>query len=276
MMYIILIIIFGLIIGSFLTMLVHRMPIMLLQDWYSECQTFLKEYKPTSDKLNLALPCSHCPHCKTPIHWYHNIPLFGYMMQLGRCQHCHHKISLRYPLIELLAVLLPLLCFIHWGVSTQFYAATVLSWGLIVQSYIDIEHQIIPDQLTIPLLWIGLLVNINDTFTSLEHAVVGAAGGYLVFWLFAKLFHMITRKEGMGHGDFKLLAMFGAWVGWQMLPGIILISSFTGAIVGCINIGLRGKNKNTPIPFGPFIAFAGWISVVYGNTLLNWYLNLFR
>lgn len=274
---IILLIIIGLVVGSFISMLAYRIPIMLFRSWRRDCNEFLSEHAADKDlkkPMNLALPPSHCPHCEHAIKWYHNIPLLGYILQLGKCYYCKKQIPLRYPCIELLAAILPFLCYLQFGFDIHFYLATFLSWVMILQSYIDIEHQIIPDQITLSVLWIGLVANTFGVFTDINSAIIGAIAGYLSLWIFAKLFFLITKKEGMGHGDFKLLAMLGAWLGWQVLPLIILFSSFLGAVVGIAILLINKKDKNTPIPFGPFLAAAGWIVLVYGQPLMQTYLNL--
>jgi leader peptidase (prepilin peptidase) / N-methyltransferase len=260
-------IVFALMIGSFLTMLTYRFPRMLFQRWQKDCQLFLSEHPETAETetLNLALPCSHCPCCKTPLRWYHNIPLIGFIIQHGRCKHCLSRIPRRYVLIELLAVLLPLACYTHFHLSIAFYASVLFSWCLIVQSFIDIEHQIIPDELTIPMIWIGLVLNMNGVFTDIHAAIIGAIVGYVSLWIFAKLFYLLRKKEGMGHGDFKLFAMLGAWMGWQQLPMILLMSSFLGAVIGLTLLYIRGQDKDTPFPFGPYLAISGWIALLIKN-----------
>jgi len=274
---IILIIIIGLVVGSFISMLVYRIPVILFREWRKDCQLFLAEHpaeKDTKKPMNLALPSSHCPHCEQALKWYHNIPIVGYLIQGGRCTHCHKKIPLRYPIIELLATITPIFCYAQFGFTTSFYLTTFLSWIMILQSYIDIEHQIIPDQITLPILWLGLFINTFNVFTDINSAIFGAIAGYLSLWIFAKLFFLITKKEGMGHGDFKLLAMLGAWLGWQVLPLIILMSSLIGAITGIAILLIKKQDKNTPIPFGPFLALAGWITLIYGQPIIQTYLNL--
>jgi len=272
-----LIVIFSLVIGSFLSMLVYRIPIILFRSWYQECQLFLKEYIPKKHQqqtMNIALPRSHCPACEHPLKWYYNIPLLGYIIQRGRCRFCQQRIPLRYPIIEILSVILPLICLWQFGLSFKFYLSVIFSWCIILQSYIDLAHQIIPDQITIPMIWLGLCLNLENTFTDIHSAVIGAVAGYLFLWIFAKLFHLITKKEGMGHGDFKLLSMIGAWVGWQFLPIVILLSSFTGAILGIIILLIKKQHKNTPFPFGPYLAVAGWLTLLFGQTIWGWYMEL--
>lgn len=263
--------------GSFISMLVYRIPIMLFRSWREDCNVFFAEHplaKDTKKPMNLAFPCSHCPRCEHALKWYHNIPILGYIMQRGKCYYCKKSIPLRYPFIELLATILPVFCYLQFGFDLPFYFTTFLSWVMLLQSYIDIEHQIIPDQITLPVLWIGLFVNTFGVFTDINSAIIGAISGYLSLWIFAKLFFLITKKEGMGHGDFKLLAMLGAWLGWQVLPIIILLSSLSGAIIGIVILLIKKQGKNTPIPFGPFLALAGWITLIYGQVILQTYLTL--
>lgn len=259
-------------------MLVYRIPIILFRQWHAECQSFLSEYQnkfANKRKMNIALPRSHCPHCQQTLRWYHNIPLFGYLIQKGKCGFCHTSIAIRYPLIELAAAILPLICFIQFGNTLVFYFSCIFSWALILQTYIDIEHHIIPDQITLPMLWFGLLINLQHTFTDIQSAILGAVIGYLGLWLFARIFQLITKKEGMGHGDFKLLAMLGAWLGWQYLPFVVLLSSSLGAIIGIAILFVQKKHKNTPFAFGPYLAFAGWIVLLFGQPITQWYFNLF-
>lgn len=267
-----LLILLSLAIGSFLTMFVYRFPRMLFARWQKECHTFLKEHQTIPslpNPFNLAFPHSHCPHCQTPLKWFHNVPLLGFMLQKGHCTHCGKSISLDYPLIELLAVLLPLLCYLQFHQSIAFLAATLFSWCLLAQSYIDAKHHMIPDELTLPMVWFGLLINLHHTFTDIQSAIIGAIVGYIVLWLFAKLFYLIRKKEGMGYGDFKLFAMFGAWMGWQSLPFILLLSSFLGAVVGCCLILFKKRRHDVPFAFGPYLALAAWLNLVYGTNPLG-------
>lgn len=266
----------GLLVGSFLNVVIYRLPKMMESSWQTECRIVLGLNQP-GDKppaaFNLAFPHSHCPHCNTAIKPWQNIPLLSYALLRGRCGSCAARISPRYPIIELCAGLLAALAAWQLGFSLQMAAATVLVWTLLVLTVIDIDHQLLPDQLTLPLLWLGLLLNSQALFVPLFDAVWGAAGGYLLLWAVFHLFRLLTGKEGMGYGDFKLLAALGAWLGWQMLPMIILLSSLVGAVVGAALLAAQRKGRGTPIPFGPYLAGAGLIALFWGESLLNNYLQ---
>jgi len=273
--------IFGLIIGSFLNVVIFRLPKMLIHDWSNDCINFLGEQdnkfsykKIESDGVfNLAVPGSACPHCQHKISAFENIPLFSYLFLKGRCSECGTAISLRYPFIELLTGIISFMVVWHFGLTWQALYALFLSWNLIALSGIDFDHQYLPDSITLPLIWLGLLLNSFNTFVDLHSAVIGAIIGYLSLWCVFHLFKLLTKKEGMGYGDFKLLALFGAWFGWQSLAAIIMLSSIAGAIIGISLIVIKNQTLSKKIPFGPYLAIAGWIFMMYGNNLNNWYLH---
>lgn len=269
-----LIFIYGLAVGSFLNVVIYRLPIMLQHSWYNQCIDFLNLDKPFTrftDTFNLFKPNSHCPKCQIPINVFNNIPLLSYLLQRGRCTHCQQVISVRYPFVELISGLLAVYLAWHFGWSWQMAAVLILSWLLLCLIFIDIEHQLLPDSLTLSLLWLGLLANVWQLFIPLEDAVIGAAAGYSSLWLVANLFKWVSKREGMGYGDFKLLAALGAWAGWQLLPLIILLSSIAGAIVGLSLIVFKGHKRHTPIPFGPYLAIAGWIALLWGEPIIDVY-----
>ncbi len=266
----------GLIVGSFLNVIIHRLPIMLEQDWRVQCLEFLGQQEDSAGEkppLTLSKPRSRCPHCNHQIKVIENIPLISYLFLRGRCSGCGASISIRYPLIELLTCLLSLAVAWRFGISSQTAAALLLTWALITLSMIDFDHKLLPDSITLPLLWLGLLLSLWGIFTTPESAIVGAVAGYLALWSVFQLFKLITGKEGMGFGDFKLLALFGGWLGWQYLPQIIMLSSLIGAIIGLTLVLLRGRDRNVPIPFGPYLAIAGWISLLWGDRINQAYLN---
>lgn len=269
---IILLLLLALIIGSFLNVIIYRFPKMLYQNWHEQCKSFLAE-KPQDDMppINLCWPGSHCPHCKTSLKPWHNIPVISYLLQAGKCRFCQQRISIRYPIIELLSAGIAIFLLYLYGWSWHFASVLVLSWGFLALIFIDIDTQLLPDEISLSLLWLGLLLNTQNMFTDLPSAVYGAVGGYLSLWLVAKTFLLLTKREGMGHGDFKLLAVIGAWAGWQVLLPTLLMASFVGAVIG-IAIMLGGKLKRQqPIPFGPFLAIAGWICLIWGKPLLLWW-----
>jgi leader peptidase (prepilin peptidase)/N-methyltransferase len=267
---------FGLIIGSFLNVVIVRLPRMLANAWTAQCYEYLKQTPPTQNNApyNLVLPRSHCPKCSHMISAIDNIPVLSFLFLKGRCRHCQNPISWRYPLIEIVTAFLSLVVAYHFGLTWQTVAALILTWSLLVLTVIDLQEQLLPDDITLPLLWLGLIVNSQSLFTSLSSAVFGSVAGYLFLWSIYWLFKLLTRKEGMGYGDFKLLAMLGAWLGWQMLPVIILLSSVVGVIVGLTLIALKQLNKDQPIPFGPYLAMAGWLSLIWGDKLNQYYLKL--
>lgn len=278
----------GLIVGSFLNVVIHRLPLMMQLEWLANCREFIEEsYGSIPESLrknpeslpqppyNLAKPESHCPKCQRPVRWHENIPLISYLMLAGKCRGCKTRISVRYPVVELVTGLMSAATAWMLGVGLESLAALLLTWILISLTLIDFDHKLLPDQLTLPLLWLGLLINTQQIFVPLQDAVLGAVIGYLSLWSIYWLFKLLTGKEGMGYGDFKLLAALGAWMGWQSLLLIIILSSLVGAVVGIALITIRGRDRNIPIPFGPFLAAAGWIALLWGDRLLASYLSLY-
>ncbi|WP_133127339.1 prepilin peptidase [Legionella nagasakiensis] len=267
---------FSLAVGSLLNVIIHRLPLMLHEEWASQCRSLLQlpDEAPIK-KINLFFPRSFCPQCKNKIPFWHNIPLVSYCLLGGRCATCRQPISCRYPLVEALCLVLSLLAAWYFGFNITLIFALLFIWLLIVICFIDLQHQLIPDGLSLSLLWLGLIANIQALFTPLSVAVLSAAGAYLVLWLFIKLFYLLTGKIGMGQGDFKLFAAFGAWFGWIQLPFILLIASILGALTGLIYLKATRQTRDTPIPFGPFLCLAGLIALFHGNEIIRWYLNLF-
>jgi leader peptidase (prepilin peptidase) / N-methyltransferase len=263
----------GLLIGSFLNVVILRLPKMLEQDWAIQCSAFLEQPEPKHEKITLSTPNSTCPKCNHAIKPWENIPVISYLFLQGRCSQCKNKISIRYPLVELVTALLSVAVISVFGASYAGLAALVLTWILVALTMIDADTQLLPDNITLPLLWAGLILNYFGLFTTLPHALWGAIFGYLSLWSVFHAFKLITGKEGMGYGDFKLLAALGAWFGWQALPVIILLSSVVGAVIGISMIIIKGKDKNIPIPFGPYLAIAGWIYLIYGDELVRFWLN---
>ena len=258
----------GLIVGSFLNVLVHRLPPMMERRWQAEAREALDlpEF-PAGERFDLLLPPSHCPHCRHRLRAWENIPLLSYLLLRGRCSACKTRISPRYPLVELASAGLTVLAAWHFGVSASAAAFMLLSWGLLALSLIDIEHQLLHDALVLPLLWLGLIANAFGLFVPLDQALWGAVAGYLVLWSVYWVFRLVTGKEGMGYGDFKLLSMIGAWGGLQALPFTLLFSSLLGAVVGLILLRVQGRHVATPIPFGPYLALAGWIALLWGGQI---------
>ena len=265
---------FTLSVGSALNVIIYRLPQMLETEWRTECCELLKIDRPKPTQVNLFFPRSFCPSCKTMIPFWHNIPIISYCLLLGRCRHCHQPISYQYPLVELLCVVLSLLAAWHFGLTVPLLFVLPFLWILIVLFFIDLKHQILPDSLTLGLLWLGLIANTEGLFTTLPNAVISAGGAYLSLWIFIQLFYLATGKIGMGNGDFKLFAALGAWFGWTMLPLIIVLASLAGTVVGASYLKINQKTKETPIPFGPFLCFFGVIALFYGNHIINWYLRL--
>ena len=268
----------GLVIGSFLNVVIHRLPVMLERTWLRQCQEMSGAETSAADAeetYNLITPRSRCPHCNHNITALQNIPVISFLWLKGKCVACAHPISWRYPVVELLAAMLSMVVVWHFGITFAGGAALLFTWMLIALAIIDFDHQILPDNLTLPLIWIGLLVNLspNPTFAPLTSAVIGAIAGYLSLWSVFHIFKLITGKEGMGYGDFKLFAAFGAWLGWQNLPLIILLASLVGAIMGGALILVLGRDRQLPIPFGPFLCAAGWIALLWGSDLTRFYLQ---
>lgn len=274
-------ILFGLCIGSFLNVVIYRLPKMLEREWRSQCEDFLggaTTGHPDTNatrlpKYNLLVPRSACPACGHKITALENVPLASYLVLKGRCSSCKAKIGIRYPLVELLAGLLSGYVAWRFGASQAALSALLFCWALIALTFIDADTQLLPDTITLPLLWFGLMVNTGNTFTDLGSAVWGAVLGYLVLWLVYWLFRIVTGKEGLGYGDFKLLAALGAWMGWQMLPLIILLSATVGAVIGLAGIMIAGREKGARIPFGPYLAAAGFAALLWGKSLNEWYLG---
>lgn len=264
----------GLVVGSFLNVLIWRLPKMLERDWRQQAHDVLGLPGEASQPVyNLMLPHSECPHCAHRIRPWENIPLLSYLWLRGRCSACSAPISKRYPLTELACGLLSAFIAWHLGFGWPACLLIVLTWGLLAMSLIDTEHQLLPDVLVLPLLWLGLIVNSFGLFVTLHDALWGAVAGYLALWSVFWLFKLLTGKDGIGHGDFKLLALLGAWGGWQILPLTILLSSLVGAIIGVILLRLREQKTSTPIPFGPYLAIAGWIALLWGGQITDSYLQ---
>lgn len=266
----------GLCIGSFLNVVIHRLPKMMEQEWREQCAEICGNSASTADEaLGLAWPRSRCPHCRHSITALENIPLISYFLILkGKCSGCGSAISWRYPAIELFAALASGYVVWHFGPTVQGAGALLLVWALIALAAIDIDTQLLPDAITLPLLWLGLLFNLQGTYIDLTSAVIGAMAGYLILWSVFWAFKIATGKDGMGYGDFKLLAALGAWLGWQMLPAVILLSSVVGAMVGIGLIFATRHGRNVPIPFGPYLAAAGAIALLWGDRLTRTYLGL--
>ncbi|MDC3392842.1 A24 family peptidase [Luminiphilus sp.] len=260
----------GLVVGSFLNVVIHRLPKMMEAQWARDCADYRDEPLPSEEPLSLAYPGSQCPHCNTKIKPWQNIPVVSYLVLRGRCASCEAAISIRYPLVEIITALIWVICGLSFGVSNTLAGALLLTAVLVTLTAIDLDHQLLPDNLTLPLLWIGLLLNMMGTFTSLESALLGAVFGYLSLWSVYWLFKIVTGKEGMGYGDFKLLAALGAWFGLAALPTIVLLSSLVGATLGLTLILTGKQSRETPMPFGPFLAGAGLIHLLYPSALLGW------
>lgn len=295
----------SLMVGSFLNVVIHRLPIMMERAWRAGIEEFENEQQ-TADvdvgalataggiddglpsavsgpqsfdesgeaTFNLAVPRSRCPSCASKIKSSQNIPVISYLLLRGKCANCKAAISARYPIVEFVTMLLSLIVAWQLGPTPQAALGIVVTWFLVAMSMIDFDHQLLPDSLTLPLMWIGLIAALAPVFTDLRSAVIGAAAGYLILWTIYQLFRVITGKEGMGFGDFKLLAAIGALLGWQALPVVILLSSLVGAVVGVTIIAFTGRDKNIPLPFGPYLAAAGWIAMLWGESLSKWYYSL--
>ncbi|NSX17801.1 prepilin peptidase [Cupriavidus taiwanensis] len=258
----------GLVVGSFLNVVIHRVPRMMERDEANYIAELRGDPLPYPGRYNLMVPRSACPHCGHAIAPWENVPVLSYLLLRGRCSACKAPISVRYPLVELACAVLSALVAWRFGPGAQALAALVLVWGLLALTMIDADTQLLPDQITLPLLWIGLLLNVAGLFVALPDAVIGAAAGYLVLWLAYWLFRLLRGKEGMGFGDFKLMAALGAWFGWQALPALVLLSSVAGVVFGLVNIALRRQQRDTPFPFGPFIALAGVVVLLFGPGVL--------
>jgi leader peptidase (prepilin peptidase)/N-methyltransferase len=265
----------GLVVGSFLNVVIHRLPLMMEQEWRAELLASNGEPPPAGGEpaLGLVAPRSRCPHCGHGIRWYENIPVLSWLWLRGRCSACHAAIGLRYPLVELATAGLSAAIAWHFGFGWETATALLLTWALIALSMIDFDHQLLPDAITLPFLWLGLVISLVPLFADSRSAIIGAAAGYLVLWGIYHLFRLLTGKEGMGYGDFKLLALLGAWMGWQALPVIVILSSLVGAVAGVAMILLLGRDRQLPIPFGPYLAAAGWITLLWGSEISAAYLR---
>jgi leader peptidase (prepilin peptidase) / N-methyltransferase len=274
----------GVLVGSFLNVVIHRLPVMLERQWRAECATLGAAGAPQEklEPFNLLLPRSACPACRAPITAWQNIPIVSFLALRGRCAACRAPISIRYPLIEALTGLLSAAVAWKFGFGAAAFAALALTWFLIALAFIDIDHQLLPDNLTLPLLWLGLLVSLWGTPApdaavpvDLRSSLLGAMAGYGALWAIYHLFRLATGKEGMGYGDFKLLAALGAWLGWQMLLPLVLVAAAVGASVGVILLSVQGRDRATPVAFGPFLAASGWLMLMFGHEILGRYFGLF-
>ncbi|MFK8042221.1 prepilin peptidase [Congregibacter sp.] len=260
----------GLLVGSFLNVVILRLPEMMQREWRKDCRALLEiddDHEATEEKFSLAFPGSHCPHCQHAIKPWENIPVISFVALRGRCSNCATRIGWRYPLVELASAIASLVVAVHIGVQPALLAYLLFTWALIALAVIDIDTQLLPDDITLPLLWAGLLFNVFWGPVSPVDAILGAAAGYLLLWTIYWAFKLVTGKEGMGYGDFKLLAALGAWLGWQSLPIIILLSSAVGAVLGILILAVQGKDRSSPLPFGPYLVAAGWISLLWGGAL---------
>jgi len=268
------VVLFGLCLGSFLNVVIHRLPKMMERQWRSECAELAGQEAPPAERYNLVVPRSACPSCGHRIAAMENIPIISWLVLRGKCSGCGTPISSRYPAVEVLTALLSGYVAWHFGFGWAAAGALLFTWSMIALAFIDLDTFYLPDDITLPLLWLGLLFNLNGTFASLPSAVIGAAAGYLALWSVYWVFKWATGKEGMGYGDFKLLAAIGAWLGWQMLPLIILLSSLVGAVIGIGLIVFAGRGRSIPIPFGPYLAIAGMIALLHGQSLTRTYIGL--
>lgn len=263
--------VFGLLCGSFFNVVIGRLPIMMERAWQRECAHNQGQTPPAQPAFNLAVPASHCPKCKAPVGPLDNIPVLSYLFLGAKCRHCKTPISARYPLIEILSAVIIVACLATFGFTGEALAYTLLIWFLLILSSIDLDHMLLPDQLTLPLLWLGLLGAITVLPVGPTDAIIGAVAGYLFLWSLFWVFKLLTGKEGLGYGDFKLLAALGAWLGWQLLPLIILLASFAGAIVGISMMLIGKKAQGSPMPFGPFLAAGGVLALFWGEAIYQWY-----
>ena len=271
----------GAIVGSFLNVVIYRLPIMMERQWQAHCREILhgddhlqnKMPLAAQERFNLLFPSSRCSHCGHKIRPWENIPVISYLLLRGKCSQCGVKIGLRYPLVELVTAIASGYLAFHFGYGAQAFAAILLTWALIALTFIDYDTQLLPDAITLPFIWIGLTLSLGPVFVDSATSILGAVFGYLSLWSVYHLFKLLTGKEGMGYGDFKLLAVLGAWLGWQLLPVIILLSSLVGAFVGITLIFLKNHHKDKPIPFGPYLAVAGWIAMLWGDQMIDMYLS---
>ena len=272
----------ALLFGSFLNVVIARLPVTLKRGWRKDCYEYLDLTIPESEqslsmqKLTLLLPRSHCPKCKNTLRIIDNIPILSYIFLRGCCHFCKRPISIKYPFVEALTAIACMLVAWKFGVSWQTIAGCILTCTIIVQAGIDFEHKMIPDEITMPMLWLGLILSLFEIFTTPQSSIIGAIGGYLTLWCIYWIFYLATKKEGMGYGDFKLLAMFGAWLGCQMLPFIIVFSSLLGSFIGIALLLFSAIKRDTRVPFGPFLALSGWIALLWGPQINNWYLYFAR
>lgn len=264
----------GLLVGSFLNVVIYRLPKMMERGWQQQCAELSGESAAQPAPFNLVVPRSACPHCNHPISALENIPVISYLLLRGKCKTCRAPISPRYPIIEAVSGLLCGFAAYHFGFGLAAVGAMLLIWALLALAAIDLDTQFLPDDITLPLVWVGLIFNLDVTFATLHDALLGAVFGYLILWTVYWLFKLITGKEGMGYGDFKLLAALGAWLGWKLLPLIIILSSLVGAVVGIILIVAAKHGRDIPIPFGPYLAGGGLIALFWGQTLTQSYLQL--
>lgn len=263
----------GLLVGSFLNVVIYRLPIIMQREWAEQCAELTGETSQSQATFSLSTPRSACPHCGHAITALENIPVISYLFLGGKCKNCRTPISIRYPIIEAISACMSAIIAWHYGFDWNAIGALFLSWALIALTFIDVDHQLLPDKITLPLIWLGLAFNHADVYTDLHSSVIGAIAGYLSLWSIYHLFKLVTGKEGMGYGDFKLLAALGAWMGWQALPMIVLLSSFVGAAIGITLVLLKNHQREIPIPFGPYLAIAGWIALVWGDTINSAYLH---
>ena len=268
-------VVIGLMVGSFLNVVIYRLPKMLEQQWRDQCTELNGEEIPARKAFNIVVPRSACPSCRHGITALENIPLVSFLVLRGKCSACKAPISLRYPVVEAIAGVLSGYIAWHFGFSVAALGALIFTWAMIALTFVDFDTQLLPDDITFPLLWAGLLFNLGTIFTSLQSAVIGAAIGYLALWSVYWLFKFATGKQGMGYGDFKLLAAIGAWLGWKMLPLVILLSSLAGAIIGIALIVIGRNTRHIPIPFGPYLALAGLIALFWGNAIVSVYMQGF-
>jgi leader peptidase (prepilin peptidase) / N-methyltransferase len=265
----------GLCVGSFLNVVIHRLPLMMQAQWRADCAELEGGAAPRAEPLNLLKPDSRCPSCGTAIRALHNIPVLSWLALRGRCAACRAPISARYPAVELIAGAVAILFAWRYGYSAQLAAGLVFGWALLALTFIDLDTQLLPDDITLPLLWAGLLVNAPGTFIDLRSAVLGAAAGYLILWSVYWAFRFVAKKEGMGYGDFKLLAAIGAWTGWQVLPFVVVVSAALGAIVGSIGLWLARRGADTRIPFGPYLALGGIVGLLWGREAVTLWIGYF-
>ena len=267
-------VILGLLVGSFLNVVISRLPVMMEEAWRRECAE-LSGHEPENKArpISIAWPPSRCNHCQSAIRPWQNIPLISYLLLRGRCASCHKPIGIQYPIVEALAAMLAAVAMWRFGFTIAGAGAVLLTWALLALAVIDLKTRLLPDDITLPFLWLGLLLNTTTVYTDPISSVTGAAAGYLSLWLIHHSFRLLTGKEGMGYGDFKLFALFGAWLGWQQLPMIILLSSLVGAVAGGVLIAISKMPEDRALPFGPFLAGAGWLSLMAGEEILGAYLS---